>query len=88
VVSETVTIKSAEGLHARPAAEFVRIAAAQGHNVMIAKGNGARVRGDSILSLLSLGVKHGEKLTIEVTGPDENSLIQSLITVVTDSNNR
>ena len=88
MVSETVTIRSAEGLHARPAAEFVRIAAAEGHSVMIAKGNGARVRGDSILSLLSLGVKHGEKLTIEVTGPDENSLIQSLITVVTGSNNR
>mgnify|MGYP000370144153 CR=1 FL=1 len=39
MVSETVTIKSAEGLHARPAAEFVRIAAAEGHSVMIAKGN-------------------------------------------------
>jgi phosphocarrier protein HPr len=88
VVKETITIKTPEGLHARPAAEFVRIAATQGHAVMIAKGDGSRVRGDSILSLLSLGVKQGEKLTIEVSGPDEDSLIQSLITVVSGANNR
>jgi phosphotransferase system HPr (HPr) family protein len=56
--------------------------------VMIAKGDGPKVRGDSILSLLSLGIKQGEKLSIEVTGPDEDSLIQSLITVVSGPNNR
>ena len=88
MVKETITIKTAEGLHARPAAEFVRIAAAADHSVMISKSNGARVRGDSILSLLSLGVKQGEKLTIEVTGPEEDSLIQSLISVVSGANNR
>jgi phosphotransferase system HPr (HPr) family protein len=88
VVKETITIKSPEGLHARPAAEFVRMAATIGHTVMISKSNGNKVRGDSILSLLSLGVKQGEKLTIEVAGPDEDSLIQSLIAVVSGSNNR
>jgi phosphotransferase system HPr (HPr) family protein len=88
VVKVTVTIKAAEGLHARPAAEFVRIASTPKHSVMIAKGNATRVRGDSILSLLSLGVKQGEKLTIEVAGPDEDSLLQSLISVVDGVNNR
>jgi phosphotransferase system HPr (HPr) family protein len=88
VVKETITIKSAEGLHARPAAEFVRIAGTADHTVMICKSNGNKVRGDSILSLLSLGMKQGEKLTIEVTGPEEVSLIQSLIAVVSGSNNR
>lgn len=88
MVKESVVIKAVEGLHARPAAEFVRIAGTPGHSVMIAKGDGPRVRGDSILSLLSLGVKQGERLTIEVTGAEEDSLIQSLITVVSGSNNR
>jgi phosphocarrier protein HPr len=88
VVKETITIKSAEGLHARPAAEFVRLAGTTGHTVMICKSNGNKVRGDSILSLLSLGVKQGEKLIIEVTGPEEVSLIQSLIAVVSGPNNR
>jgi phosphotransferase system HPr (HPr) family protein len=64
------------------------MAATIGHTVMISKSNGNKVRGDSILSLLSLGVKQGEKLTIEVAGPDEDSLIQSLIAVVSGSNNR
>jgi phosphotransferase system HPr (HPr) family protein len=88
VLKETITIKNLEGLHARPASEFARISSTLGHTVMISKSTGAKVRGDSILSLLSLGVKQGEKLTIEVTGPDEVSLIQSLITVVSGQNNR
>ena len=88
MVKQTVVIKSAEGLHARPASEFVRVAATAGHLVMISKGDRPKVRGDSILSLLSLGIKQGEKLSIEVTGPDEDSLIQSLITVVSGPNNR
>jgi phosphotransferase system HPr (HPr) family protein len=88
VVKQTVSIKTAEGLHARPAAEFARLASTSGHTVLISKSEGSKVRGDSILSLLSLGVKQGEKLTIEVTGPDENSLLQSLITVVSGANNR
>jgi phosphocarrier protein HPr len=88
VLKKTITISNAEGLHARPAAEFVRIAGSVGHTVMISKGDGPKVRGDSILSLLSLGVKQGEKLTIEVVGPDEDSLIQSLFTVVSGANNR
>jgi phosphotransferase system HPr (HPr) family protein len=88
VLKETITIKNLEGLHARPASEFARIASTPGHSVLISKNIGAKVRGDSILSLLSLGVKQGEKLTIEVTGPDEVSLIQSLISVVSGQNNR
>ncbi len=88
MVKETVTIKTPEGLHARPAADFVRIASKAGHSVMISKGNGPRVRGDSILSLLSLGVKQGEKMTIEASGPEENSLLQSLIAVVSGVKNR
>lgn len=88
MVTETVTIKTPTGLHARPASEFARIAAAAGHTVLISKRDSPKVRGDSILSLLSLGVKHGEKLTIEVSGPEEVSLIQSLIAVVSASNSR
>jgi phosphotransferase system HPr (HPr) family protein len=88
VVKETVVIKTPEGLHARPAAEFVRIASTAGHSVLIAKGDGPKVRGDSILSLLSLGVKQGERFTIEVSGSEEVSLIQSLISVVSGANNR
>lgn len=88
MVKETVTIRSAEGLHARPAAEFVRVAATPGHTVMIAKASGPKVRGDSILSLLSLGVKQGERLTIEVSGEAEDSLMQSLISIVSGQKNR
>jgi phosphocarrier protein HPr len=88
MVKETIVIRTKEGLHARPAAEFVRTAAAADHTVMLCKPTGSKVRGDSILSLLSLGVKEGEKLTIEVSGPDEKTLLQSLISIVSGQKNR
>jgi len=31
---------------------------------------------------LSLGAKHGEELTIEVVGPDEENVLEGLIRVV------
>ncbi len=87
MIAESVIVRSAEGLHARPAAEFVKLASLPGHTVVLSKGDSPKIRGDSILALLSLGVKSGQKLTIEVTGPDEKTLIQSLISIVsgTDS---
>jgi phosphocarrier protein HPr len=88
MVKDTVTIKTPEGLHARPAAEFVRAASAPAHTVMLSKPTGLKVRGDSILSLLSLGVKEGEKLIIEVSGPEEKTLLQSLISIVSGQKNR
>jgi len=88
MVKSTVSIKTPEGLHARPAADFARLAAPSAPPVLISKSEGAKVRGDSILSLLSLGVQQGEKLSIEVSGPNEESLLQSLISLVSGANNR
>jgi phosphotransferase system HPr (HPr) family protein len=44
---------------------------------------GKKASGTSILSVLSLGAKHGEELTIEVDGPDEANVLEALIRVVT-----
>lgn len=40
------------------------------------------VRADSILAILGLGLKQGEKMVLEVVGPDEKTLLQSLKTIV------
>lgn len=62
-----VTIQQPEGWHARPATEFARIAGDSGLEVTIGRGGEASVRGDSVLSLLTLGARFGEELTITVT---------------------
>jgi len=77
-----VKVQTEVGLHARPAAEFVKAVAASGHLVQISNRAGKKVLGYSILGILSLGVKHGEEITIEVTGLDEQVVLDTLIAVV------
>jgi phosphocarrier protein len=77
-----VKVMTEVGLHARPAAEFVKAVAASGHLVHITNRTGKKVLGNSILGILSLGIKHGEEITIEVSGLSEESVLESLIAVV------
>ena len=77
-----VKVMTDVGLHARPAAEFVKAVAASGHLVHITNRTGKKVLGNSILGILSLGIKHGEEITIEVSGLSEEAVLESLIAVV------
>jgi phosphocarrier protein len=70
------------GLHARPAADFVKVAASSGHAVRLTNKHGKKAIGTSILAVLSLGAKHGEELVIEVEGPDEVKVLESLTRIV------
>jgi phosphocarrier protein len=82
VVKGTVTVGPEVGLHARPAADFVRVATLSGHKVNLVNRSGKKAVGTSILSVLSLGAKHGEELVIEVDGPDESVVLESLVRIV------
>jgi phosphocarrier protein len=77
-----VKVQTEVGLHARPAAEFVKAVAASGHLVHISNKTGKKVLGNSILGILSLGVKQGEEITIEVSGLQEDAILAALVTVV------
>ncbi len=72
----------AVGLHARPAADFVRVATLSKHQVTVTNKQGKKAQGNSILGILSLGAKHGEELVIEVDGPDEDAVLEALLRVV------
>ena len=54
----TATIASKVGLHARPAATFVKAVAEKGVPVTIAKEGGAPVDASSILGVMTLGAGH------------------------------
>ena len=56
----TATIASKVGLHARPAATFVKAVAEKGVPVTIAKEGGALVDASSILGVMTLGAGHGD----------------------------
>ncbi len=64
----TVTVGSRGGLHARPAALFVRAAARQPVPVRIRRGDGPAVNAASMLSVLALGATYGTVVTLEADG--------------------
>ena len=60
----TATIASKVGLHARPAATFVKAVAEKGVPVTIAKEGGAAVDASSILGVMTLGAGFGDVVTL------------------------
>lgn len=59
-----VTVASPVGLHARPAALFVRAVGASGAKVSIRKPDGEPVDAGSILAVLTLNVAHGDEVVL------------------------
>lgn len=64
-----VVVNSAVGLHARPAANLVQTAMAFKAHVFVEK-EGRRANAKSMLSILSLGVHAGERVTFLSEGVD------------------
>ena len=71
VEQRTVAIGSDSGLHARPAAVFVKAAAAAPVPVTIRVGDGKAVPARSMLSVLSLGARKGTEVTLEAEGGED-----------------
>jgi phosphotransferase system HPr (HPr) family protein len=80
--SRTVTVGSASGLHARPAALFVAAAGAQPVPVTIRTGDKKPVPARSMLSVLSLGAKFGTEVTIEAEGDGADAALDELATLL------
>ena len=80
-------VGSSVGLHARPAALFAQSSKASGCKVMIAKisddgSESALVDGASILKVMSLGIKSGESIKVQVEGENEETTASNLQLIV------
>jgi phosphocarrier protein len=69
------------GLHARPAAEFVRTVQKFKSEITIRKGDEHFVAG-SILEVLSANLDCGTRIAIEAIGPDEQEALDELETLL------
>ena len=68
---------NAQGLHARPAALFVQIAAKYDASVTVSK-DGESVNGKSIMGILMLGAQQHSKIIVTVEGQDAPQLLKEL----------
>ncbi|WP_265520692.1 HPr family phosphocarrier protein [Oerskovia flava] len=80
--SRTVAVASRVGLHARPASIFTEAVAGAGIDVTIAHGDGEPVDAGSILLVMSLGVPHGDEVTLAADGPEADRVLDELVTLL------
>jgi len=73
-----VTVASSIGLHARPASLFSQAAAKVGVPVTLTSAAGKTVNAASILGVLSLGIGHGEVVTLRADGDEADTALDSL----------
>lgn len=71
-------INALEGLHARPASELAKLAGSSGHDVQIGRLEGPKHSAASMLGILSLGLRQGERVEVEVTGDSEEEVAKEI----------
>lgn len=80
-----VTVGWPEGLHARPAAVFVRAATSLGVPVTLARpGDPKQVNAASLLGVLSLGVGGGQEVVLASGVPDADAALDRLARLVAE----
>jgi len=81
LVELRVQIVNPLGLHARPAAEFVKLASRFQSNVSLTKED-QLVNGKSILGVMTLAAEYGSELIIRADGPDADDAAVALAQLV------
>ncbi len=77
MITKTLTVQNKLGIHARPAAQFVRVASRFQADVTVVKDDES-VDGKSIMGLMMLAVGWGAEIMVTADGPDEAETIAAL----------
>ncbi|OAI57364.1 phosphocarrier protein HPr [Verrucomicrobiaceae bacterium SCGC AG-212-N21] len=75
------TICNKLGMHARPAAQFVKRASKYASNIWVEKDD-EQVNGKSIMGLMMLAAGHGAKLVVTAEGADAEEAVRELGTLI------
>jgi phosphocarrier protein HPr len=77
----TVQIRNKFGLHARPAAEFVKLANQFKAEIMVRKYD-LEVNGKSIMGMMMLAAEYGVEINIRAAGEDAEEAVTQLVALV------
>ena len=77
MLKEELIIVNELGLHARPAAKMVKLAAMHNSHVSVCYGK-TKINAKSIMGLMMLAVEKGGKITLEIEGEDETDLMAKM----------
>jgi phosphocarrier protein HPr len=77
LVTKELMVSNKNGIHARPAAMFVKIASQFKSNIFVEK-DGEKVNGKSIMGLMMLAAGPGSKVTVHAEGQDASAAVAEL----------
>lgn len=77
MIEETLKINNKHGLHARPAAQFVKVAGKFKSDIKVIK-DGLEVNGKSIMGIMMLAAEPGSEIGLSIDGDDEHEAITAL----------
>ena len=77
----TVQIVNKNGLHARPAAEIVKLAAKYRSEITISR-DGTEVNGKSIMGVMMLAAECGASILLRADGEDAEQAVDAIATLI------
>lgn len=77
MITKKITVLNKLGIHARPAAQFVRVASRFQSDVTVEKDD-ERVDGKSIMGLMMLAVGCGAEIVVTADGADEAEALTAI----------
>jgi phosphocarrier protein len=80
-VQREVEVVNRAGMHARPAAEFVKVAGRFASEIRVEK-DGLEVNGKSIMGVLMLAAERGSRLRLSARGADAEDAVHALSDLV------
>lgn len=83
MIEKIVKIKNKAGLHTRPAATIVKLAARYKCEFFISR-DGMHINGKSIIGVMTLAAEEGAELTLTFEGPDEEDAANEILKFFND----
>ena len=78
MIEKIVTIKNKAGMHTRPAATIVKLAAKYKCEFFISR-DGMNINGKSIIGVMTLAAEEGAELTLTFDGADEQEAAKEIL---------
>ena len=81
MIEREARIVNGLGMHARPAAQLVKLAATFASSIEI-ECDGSRVNGKSIMGVMMLAAECGATIQVRATGPDAEATVAAIEALV------
>ena len=78
MITQEITLKNEEGLHARPATEIVKNASKYNCDIKL-EVNGKQYNAKSVLNIMSAGIKNNSQIKIICDGVNEENALMEIV---------